>query len=418
MRFCILFWPLVRLSLIGKCKTRDPTSKTATPSKLTCSFHPIALVFIPTFTYEVITMRPLFPFQRVGLTAVIILVGLFALSTGGTSRSVAAGAPADRETLDIYFIDVEGGAATLIVTPRGESMLVDSGFPGDRDAGRIAAVAREQAKLSQIDHYITTHWHTDHFGGIAQLARILPVKRYYGHGIPNPLPRDINPELVQAYRSTAAGDGQVLKPADEIKLLQGGKSVPPLRVRILAANGVVTGEKTDAPQTRTCTSNHQAAQKDESDNANSVAFVLEFGSFRFFDGGDLTWNVEHKLVCPTNLPGKVDVFQVNHHGLDTSNNPVLIEALAPRVAIINNGAKKGGQARTYASLKSARGIESIFQLHRNVQTGEQDNAPSTMVANDNESCQGNFIKLSVDSRGKSYTVTIPAKGTMKTYTTR
>ena len=361
-------------------------------------------------------MRSRIAVRTAGLTLTLVLATLIQVSFAICEPASAAPA-ADRDTLDIYFIDVEGGAATLIVTPRGESMLVDCGWPGERDAKRISDVARQQAGISQIDHYITTHWHTDHFGGIAELAKVLPVKRYYGHGIPNPLPRDINPELVQAYRATAGGDGVILKPGSEIKLLQDGKSGP-LRLRVLAANGVVSGEKQDGPQIRQCTANHQSIQKDESDNANSVVFVLEFGGFRFFDGGDLTWNVEHKLVCPANLPGKVDVFQVNHHGLDNSNNPLLVEALAPRVAILNNGAKKGGQVRTYATLKNARGLESIFQLHRNVQTGEQDNAPSTMVANDNEACQGNFIKLSVDRRGKSYTVSIPAKGTTRTFATR
>jgi beta-lactamase superfamily II metal-dependent hydrolase len=363
-------------------------------------------------------MKSRFAVPAIGLTLTFIVAALFLILSSDRQPVVAASAVAGRETMDIYFIDVEGGAATLIVTPQGESMLVDCGWPGERDARRISEVAREQAGISQIDHYITTHWHTDHFGGIAQLVRLLPVKRYYGHGMPNPLPPDINPELVQAYRNTAGGDGLVLRPGSEITLLQRGKSAPRLRLRILAANGVVSGEKPDAAQVRPCTANHQTAQKDESDNANSVAFVLEFGSFRFFDGGDLTWNVEHKLACPANLPGKVDVFQVNHHGLDTSNNPLLVEALAPRVALVNNGAKKGGHVKTYATLKTARGIESIFQLHRNVQTGESDNAPAEMVANDNEACQGNFIKLSVDRRGKSYTVSIPAKGTTRTYTTR
>jgi beta-lactamase superfamily II metal-dependent hydrolase len=328
---------------------------------------------------------------------------------------VASRATASQKTLDIYFIDVEGGAATLIVTPLGESMLVDSGWPGERDAQRIAEVAR-QAGLAQIDHCISTHWHTDHFGGIARLAQLIPVKRFYGHGFPEPLPRDINPDLVRAYRQAAGGDGIVLKPGDEIRLRSNTST--PVRLRLVAAGGIVLGEKAGTEQIRSCSLKHEAMPKDESDNARSIGFVLEFGSFKFFDGGDLTWNVEHKLACPANLVGGVDVYQVNHHGLDASNNPLLVEALAPRVAIINNGARKGGGPRTYATLRNARSVEAIFQLHRNVQTTAADNAPVEFIANVDEPCQGQLIKLSVDPKGKSYAVSIPSKGTTRTYKTR
>src|ERR1700693_3004470 len=105
-------------------------------------------------------------------------------------------------TLDIYFIDVEGGAATLIVTPAGESLLIDSGFPGDRDAGRIAHVALEVAGIKQIDHYVTTHWHRDHVGGIPTLAKLIPVKNYYDHGLPQTIAADMQAEFIEAYKQT------------------------------------------------------------------------------------------------------------------------------------------------------------------------------------------------------------------------
>src|SRR5436189_2449509 len=120
------------------------------------------------------------------------------------------------KTLDIYFIDVEGGAATLIVTPLGESLLVDSGYPGERDPARIAHVARDIAGLTQIDHYITTHWHRDHVGGIPQLSKLIPIKHYYDHGIPATLGSDILPEHIEAYRQTVQGTSVVLKPGDQI----------------------------------------------------------------------------------------------------------------------------------------------------------------------------------------------------------
>ena len=142
------------------------------------------------------------------------------------------------KTLDIYFIDVEGGAATLIVTPHGESILIDSGFPGERDAGRIARVARDVAKLKQIDHYITTHWHRDHVGGIPQLVQLIPVKRYYDHGIQVTLAQDVLPELIDPYKKTTDGKNEILKAGDEIKL-RNAASAPRLRLEIVAASGVV-----------------------------------------------------------------------------------------------------------------------------------------------------------------------------------
>ncbi|HVS82025.1 MAG TPA: MBL fold metallo-hydrolase [Pyrinomonadaceae bacterium] len=320
-------------------------------------------------------------------------------------------------TLDIYFIDVEGGAATLIVTPAGESLLVDSGFPGDRDAGRIAHVAVEVAGLKQIDHCVITHWHRDHVGGIATLAKLIPVKNYYDHGLPQTIAADMQAELVEAYKQTSQGKSVALKPGDEIKL-RSPKYMPPLQVRVLAANGIVLGEKPGAPQIQPCGPDFQSIPEDITDNPNSVGFLLIFGGFKFFDGGDLSWNIENRLVCPKNLVGVIDVYQVDHHGTDVSNNPTLLRALNPRVAVIDSGPRKGGEARTYATLTSLKEIEAVYQLHRNLRTTDKDNTMSGYIANEEEACQGNFIKLSVDPKGKSYTVSIPAKQISRTYRTR
>jgi competence protein ComEC len=321
------------------------------------------------------------------------------------------------KTLDIYFIDVEGGAATLIVTPAGESLLIDSGFPGDRDAGRIAHVALEIAGLKQIDHYLTTHWHRDHVGGIARLVQLIPVKNYYDHGLPQVIAADMQAELIEAYKQTTQGRSVTLKPGDRIKI-RAPKYIPPLQVRVLAAGGTVLSEQSATPQIRPCGAAFEAKPEDKTDNVNSVGTLLTFGRFKFFDGGDLTWNIENRLACPKNLVGAVDVYQVDHHGFDVSNNPVLIKALNPRVAVINDGPRKGGEAGTYARLTSLKEIEAIYQLHRNVRTTDKDNAPSAFIANDEEACQGNFIKLSVDPTGKTYTVTIPAKQISRTYRVR
>jgi competence protein ComEC len=325
---------------------------------------------------------------------------------------------ADSKRLDIYFIDVEGGAATLIVSPTGESLLVDSGFPGERDPARIAHVARDVAGLTQIDHYITTHWHRDHVGGVPKLAQLIPIKNYYDHGLPPGPADDIQPELIAAYRQTVQGKSVALKPGEYIKVRPSPKSLPPLQIRVLAANGIVIGEQPGAPQVQPCGQDFQAMPEDKTDNNKSVGLLLTFGRFQFFNGGDLTWNIENRLVCPKNLTGAVDLYQVNHHGVDNSNNPALIRALKPRVAVIDNGPRKGGEPRTYATLKATPEIEAIYQLHRNLRTTEKDNAPADFIANDAEDCQGEFIKVSVAADGKSFTVAIPAKKINRIYLTR
>jgi len=322
------------------------------------------------------------------------------------------------KTLDIYFIDVEGGAATLIVTPSRQSLLIDTGFPGDRDAGRIAYVARQVAGLNQIDHCVITHWHRDHVGGVPSLAKLIPIKNYYDHGLPQTLGSDLQAEFIEAYKQTTQGKSITLMPGDEIKLSRSPKYRPALQLRVLAAGGRVLGEQSSSPQIRPCGENFAAKAEDATDNVNSIGILVTFGRFRFFDGGDLTWNIENRLACPKNLVGPVDVFQVDHHGMDLSNNPALVRAIEPRVALIDNGPRKGGEAGTFATLKSLPEIEAIYQLHRSLRTSDRDNTMSGYIANEEEACQGNFIKLSVAPDAKSYKVSIPAKQISRSYRTR
>jgi len=329
--------------------------------------------------------------------SILAILLLFPLMTQAAGR-----------TLDIYFIDVEGGAATLIVTPFGESLLIDSGFPEDRDAQRILHVAKDVAGLNQIDHYITTHWHRDHVGGVTLLAKLMPIKNYYDHGLPTAPAADIPPDLIEAYRTVSAGKSIALNAGDEIRIL-GDRSAPRLRFRILAANATVVGEEKGAPQIKQCGTDFKPIVEDKTDNAQSLSMMLTFGGFRFFNGGDLTWNVENKLVCPKDLVGPVDLFQVNHHGSFSSNNPALVRVLKPRVAVIDNGPRKGGDPKTYATLKSVPEIEAIYQLHKNVLSSWNNNTASTYIANDDEKCQGEFIKVSVSPNSRWYRVEIPSK---------
>lgn len=343
--------------------------------------------------------------------------GLASLSLALTLTAAPQAAEPARG-LDIYFIDTEGGAATLIVTPAGESVLIDCGNPGGRDAERIHKAATERARLKVIDHLILTHWHSDHYGGVARLSQLMPVGRYYHHGIPDKLAEDPTnfPLLIGAFRKAAAGKEQVLKPGEKIPLRQ-KDGAPPVELFCVCGDGQVIADKPDAPANPVA-KEHQPQKEDTSDNARSLGFVLRYGAFRFLDLGDLTWNVEYKLVHPSDKIGPVDVYQVTHHGLNVSNNPVLIKTVNPRVAVFNNGAKKGGHPQVTATLRRLPEIRAIYQMHRNVTVGAQENTDPDLIANPDEKCQGESITLSVAPDAKSYAVTVGSAGRPKTYQTR
>ncbi len=340
-------------------------------------------------------------------TTIVIAIGLCgsALVTG-----VVAGQLDGR--LDIYWIDVEGGAATLVVTPAGEAVLIDTGHPGHRDTDRIVKVATEQAGLRQLEHVIITHYHTDHFGGVATLAKVLPIRNLHDNG----LFEGIVDRPDKPYLDAQVDQRSVISAGDVLDLKQREGSAK-LSVKCLGARQRFIDPPAEAKPTANCDSIPSKAF-DGTDNANSVVTLTSFGRFEFFDAGDLTWNIEKQLVCPVNRVGKVDVYQASHHGMDASNHPLLIRALEPRVGVINNGATKGCDPNTFATLQSTPSLEAIYQVHRNVRDSGSSNAPDDYIANDEKSCQANFIKLSVDPSGGTYTVTIPAKGHTRTYETR
>jgi beta-lactamase superfamily II metal-dependent hydrolase len=325
--------------------------------------------------------------------------------------------PADG-TLDLYWIDSEGGGSTLIVTPAGESVLIDSGNPGGRDSGRIHKVATEVAKLKQLDHYITTHFHRDHFGGAAELAELMPIVHVWDNGIPDADP-DGNktstwPLTSKAYRAMTVQERHVVQPGTLMPLKAG---VTPLDLRCV----ITRQQPWMPPVTKAAGPNSEPPLQplDTSDNANSSAWVLGFGLFRFYDGGDLTWNCEAKLVWPTPLVAPVDIYQVTHHGLGVSNHPWLLRMLQPTVSVMNNGPTKGAAAEVITTLRSLPGLKAQYQVHKNVRPdGATNNTSDEFIANLAEKCDGNFIHCRVAADGKTYTIEIPSGGPAKTYATR
>ncbi|MEQ1825647.1 MAG: MBL fold metallo-hydrolase [Pirellula sp.] len=305
--------------------------------------------------------------------------------------------------LRIYWIDVEGGAATLIVTPPGEAVLIDSGNPGFRDADRIVKVATQEAGLKRIDHLITTHYHKDHFGGAATLAKLLPIGTVWDNGAFEGQREKADPD----YYEFAAQARKVISAGDSIELKK-EPNTPNLSLRCLGARQQFVDTSTSESE-NPCCQNNQNRPIDLSDNANSVVMLLKFGDFDFLDTGDLTWNGEFELVCPKNRVGKIDLFQSGHHGLDQSNNPVLIQSIEPQVAIINNGTKKGCMPMMFATLKETPSIQAVYQMHKNLRDdGSVNNVPDEYIANQATDCKGEHIQVAVAVDGKSFQVTVPS----------
>jgi beta-lactamase superfamily II metal-dependent hydrolase len=279
-------------------------------------------------------------------------------------------------TLDIYYIDTEGGQSTLFVSPSGESLLVDTGNAGDRDLGRIAETLRT-AGIKQIDHMWSTHYHGDHIGALLALARQFPMMHFYDHGKPHPSDRIISAAFLSSYDELSRGKRTVVKPGDKVRMA--GLDI----TAVASANQYLRSNLSGGGrQNATCAA---VKQKDESaytdtDNGESAGFVLAYGRFRTIDLGDLTWNGELDLMCPVNRIGTVDLYLTSHHGLDRSGSPALVHALQPRVAVMNNGTRKGGTPDAFRVLYESPGLEDLWQLHWSHNVG-LDNAPAMFVAN-------------------------------------
>jgi competence protein ComEC len=302
--------------------------------------------------------------------------------------------------LEIYFIDVEGGQATLIVTPAGQSLLIDTGWRGfdGRDADRIVQAAKS-AKIKKLDYVLITHYHRDHVGGVPQLADRMKVGTFIDHG-PNMEDARVVKEDYTDYVKILQRvpiEHMVVKPGDTIPL----KGVT---VEILTAAGEhIQSPLAGAGQPNKYCETSPKREDDPTENARSLGILLTYEHFKFLDMGDLTWNKELELMCPANPIGTVSVYLTSHHGLDQSGSPALVDAIHPEVAIMNNGARKGGSPAAWQIVKDSPGLGDIWQLHYAMEGGKEHNAPDSFIANVDEHCEGKYLQLTVKSDG-SFTV--------------
>jgi competence protein ComEC len=357
--------------------------------------------------------------MRIGTMWAVGLAGLLAVGVGAAqtagehrgpggagqgdsldgARGRAANGRAANGDLQIYFVDVEGGQSTLFVMPSGESLLVDTGSPdarnptAPRDASRIVALCK-LAGVKKIDNLVVTHYHSDHVGGLPQLAARMPIGRFIDHGI------NRESEAVPGGGSTVAGwtayqkvlaeghsEHLVVKPGDVLP-------VKGMRVEVVSADGEVIGHSLAAGGEKNAVCAASPVKEAEgTENDRSVGMVMTFGKLRVLDLGDLTWAKERGLVCPVNKLGQVDVYVVSHHGLDRSGSPALVDAIAPRVAIMDNGAHKGGAPTTYTTIEGSSRLKDLWQLHTAEGNDAAHNVADSRIANLPGPDAGNFLKL-------------------------
>jgi beta-lactamase superfamily II metal-dependent hydrolase len=333
---------------------------------------------------------------------------LFSQPSNTPSSSVQS-----NKDLQIIWIDVEGGGSTLIVTPSGQSLLVDTGFPqNDRDAKRIFAAA-QAAGLKKIDILWITHFHLDHVGGVPALAKLIPIDKFYDHGDSIEANTPQGAKLYDDYKAVAEGKRTLVKPGDKIPLAG-------VDITAVSAAGQVIAKPIDGGGPNDFCKDAQQKPEDKTENSQSAGFLLTYGKFKFLDLGDLTWDREMMLACPVNKLGTVTLFQASHHGFSggQSGSPALVWALKPQVVVVNDGARKGFEGDAYDIIAKIPGIEGIWQLHRSfLRSDGAHNTTDEMTANleDGAADQGLGIKVSVGADGK-FTVTNTRNNFSKTYT--
>ena len=315
-----------------------------------------------------------------------------ALCIGIVAVSVGVVRAKSGKALRIYFIDVEGGQSTLIVTPSKQSLLIDAGWAGTRDPDRILAAASE-AGIKQIDYLVVTHYHGDHAGGVSQLAERIPIRNFIDHG-PDIEDSATAKDLYAAYeKTTAKGKHAVVRPADGLPLKD-------VQVEFVSA----AGDHLRDPLPGAGVANpycdvEKDVPDDATENSQSLGMLITYGEFRFLDVGDLTEKKELELVCPNNLIGAVSLYLSAHHGLAPDNPKALVWAIHPMVAIMNNGAHKGGSPESWQIVHDSPDLQGFWQMHYAEDAGQEHNVAESFIANVDEKSDGNLIEVLANSDG-------------------
>jgi beta-lactamase superfamily II metal-dependent hydrolase len=319
------------------------------------------------------------------------------LALGWSARAEPAPTPAAQKALQIYFVDVEGGQATLFVTPDGKSLLIDSGWPDNdgRDADRIAAAAKD-AGIKKIDFVLITHYHVDHVGGAPQLAAKIPVGTFIDHGE--------NRETDNSGKNQVYADYQQLLSSGKYKRITAkpGEVLPitGMQMRVVSADGqLIERPLPGGGKENASCANAAKPPVDTTENPRSLGVLITFGKLRILDLGDLTSDKEMELMCPMNKIGAVDIYVVSHHGAENSGSVPLVHATTPRVAIMNNGAKKGGSAVAWDVIEKSPGLEDLWQLHYADDGGDAHNVAAPFLANLQGPDAGNYFKVTASADG-------------------
>ncbi|MGA8441111.1 MAG: MBL fold metallo-hydrolase [Candidatus Sulfotelmatobacter sp.] len=332
---------------------------------------------------------PRTPFTRRIRTAIAIVCSILALTLFSAARTKSA--PEAAKTLRIFFVDVEGGQATLFVTPAGESLLIDTGWPGNngRDADRIVEAAKK-AGISKIDYVLITHFHSDHVGGLPQLLARIPVGTVIDHGDNR---ESTDAPTVQAWRAyqgvlaTKKFKRLTAKPGDRLPIRG-------LETTVISSDGLVIDHALAAAgQENASCKNAAQYPPDQTENLRSLGTLITFGKLKILDLGDLTRDKEMELVCPKNKLGLIDIYIVSHHGWYQSGSPEFLNAIAPRVAIMDNGAKKGGTPSAWDIIERSPRLENLWQLHFSEEGGAAHNVAPEFIANPEGPDAANYLEL-------------------------